>query len=65
MFIYFSMPFFSFSEVKSTMNELDEKYNHLVQVMESEKTAKWQLMQQCNDQVETIAILRNEVKKSS
>jgi hypothetical protein len=43
------------------MNELDEKYNHLVQVMESEKTLKWQLMQQCDDQAETIAILRNEV----
>ena len=44
------------------MNELDEKYNHLVQVMESEKTARWQLMQHCDDQAETIAILRAEVQ---
>ncbi|KXJ15680.1 Ras-specific guanine nucleotide-releasing factor 2 [Exaiptasia diaphana] len=51
----------SFSEIKSTMNELDEKYNHLLQVMESEKTAKWKLMEHCDDQAEIIAILRAEI----
>lgn len=52
---------FSFSEIKSTMNELDVKYNHLIQVMESEKTAKWKLIEHCDDQAETITILRAEV----
>ncbi|XP_019615889.1 PREDICTED: ras-specific guanine nucleotide-releasing factor 1-like [Branchiostoma belcheri] len=41
--------------------ELEQKYLHLLQIVESEKTAKWQLMQQCEEQSLEIRRLKREL----
>lgn len=41
--------------------ELEQKHVHLLQVVESEKTAKWQYTQQCEELSTEIKKLRNEV----
>ena len=41
--------------------ELEHKHLHLLQIMESEKTAKWQYTQQCEELTTEIKKLRNEV----
>ena len=47
------------------MEELEQKHLHLLQVVESEKTAKWQYTQHCEELTEEIKKLRNEVRLSS
>jgi ABC-type phosphate/phosphonate transport system ATPase subunit len=42
--------------------ELEQKHVHLLQVVESEKTAKWQYTQQCEELATEIRKLRAEVK---
>ena len=44
------------------MEELEQKHLHLLQVVESEKTAKWQYTQHCEELTEEIKKLRNEVR---
>ena len=44
------------------MEELEQKHLHLLQVVESEKTAKWQYTQHCDELTEEIKKLRNEVR---
>ena len=44
--------------------ELQKKYVHVAQILESEKTARWQLLQQCEEQSEQIASLRAQVGNS-
>ncbi len=46
------------------MEELEQKHLHLLQVVESEKTAKWQYTQHCEELTEEIKKLRNEVSGS-
>lgn len=41
--------------------ELEQKHVHLLQVVESEKTAKWQYTQQCEELASEIKKLRAEV----
>lgn len=41
--------------------ELEQKHVHLMHVVESEKTAKWQYTQQCEELVHEIRKLRAEV----
>lgn len=41
--------------------ELEQKHVHLLQVVESEKTAKWQYTQQCEELASEIRKLRAEV----
>ena len=52
---------FSFAELQSEKEELEKKYIHVVQILESEKTAKWQLLQQCEEQAELVSSLKSEV----
>ena len=33
----------------------------MLQILESEKTAKWQLLQQCEEQAELVSSLKSEV----
>lgn len=42
--------------------ELEQKHVHLLQVVESEKTAKWQYTQQCEELSSEIKKLRAEVR---
>jgi hypothetical protein len=42
--------------------ELEQKHLHLLQIVESEKTAKWQYTQQCEELTDEIKQLRSEVK---
>ena len=41
--------------------ELEQKHLHLLQIVESEKTAKWQYTQQCEELTSEIKKLRAEV----
>lgn len=52
---------FSFSKILLQKEELEQKHLHLVQIVESEKTAKWQYTQQCEELTMEIKKLRNEV----
>ena len=35
--------------------------NHIMQILESEKTAKWQLLQHCEEQAPLVSSLKAEV----
>lgn len=52
----------SFNKLLLQKEELEQKHVHLLQVVESEKTAKWQYTQQCEELSTEIKKLRNEVK---
>lgn len=41
--------------------ELEQKHLHLLQIVESEKTAKWQYTQECEELAIEIKKLRSEV----
>ncbi|XP_071743969.1 ras-specific guanine nucleotide-releasing factor 2-like isoform X3 [Lepeophtheirus salmonis] len=51
----------SFNKLRFQMGELEQKHLHLLQVVESEKTAKWQYTQHCEELTEEIKKLRNEL----
>ncbi len=51
----------SFNKLHLQMEELEQKHLHLLQVVESEKTAKWQYTQHCDELTEEIKKLRNEL----
>jgi len=42
---------------------LEQKHLHLLQIVESEKTAKWQYTRQCEELTDEIKQLRTEVKE--
>lgn len=52
---------FSFTKLLLQREELEQKHLHLLQIVESEKTAKWQYMQQCEELAAEIKKLRAEV----
>lgn len=54
----------SFNKLLLTKEELEQKHVHLLQVVESEKTAKWQYTQQCEELASEIRKLRAEVGKA-
>lgn len=51
----------SFNKLLLQKEELEQKHVHLLQVVESEKTAKWQYTQQCEELSSEIKKLRAEV----
>merc|ERR1719458_612287 len=51
----------SFNKLHLQMEELEQKHLHLLQVVESEKTAKWQYTQHCEELTEEIKKLRTEL----
>lgn len=61
LYSFFSISFFSFSKMLLQKEELEQKHLHLVQIVESEKTAKWQYTQQCEELTMEIKKLRAEV----
>lgn len=63
---HFILIFFrSFNKLHLQMEELEQKHLHLLQVVESEKTAKWQYTQHCEELTEEIKKLRAEVRSPS
>lgn len=52
----------SFNKLLLQKEELEQKHVHLLQVVESEKTAKWQYTQQCEELASEIRKLRAEVR---
>jgi hypothetical protein len=56
-----STPKKSFNKLLLQKEELEQKHVHLLQVVESEKTAKWQYTQQCEELASEIRKLRAEV----
>lgn len=55
----------SFNKLLLQKEELEQKHVHLLQVVESEKTAKWQYTQQCEELSTEIKKLRNEVRNEN
>lgn len=55
---------FSFNKLLLQKEELEQKHLHLLQIVESEKTAKWQYTQQCEELASEIKKLRAEVRFS-
>ena len=51
----------SFNKLRLQKEELEQKHLHLLQIVESEKTAKWQYTQQCEELMSEIKKLRAEV----
>jgi len=51
----------SFAELQSEKEKLQKKYVHVMQILESEKTAKWQLLQQCEEQGQLISSLKSQL----
>ncbi|KAJ8969025.1 hypothetical protein NQ317_013831 [Molorchus minor] len=51
----------SFNQLVQQKEELEQKHLHLLQVVESEKTAKWQYTQQCEELATEIKKLRAEL----
>lgn len=51
----------SFNKLLLQKEELEQKHVHLLQVVESEKTAKWQYTQHCEELASEIKKLRSEV----
>lgn len=54
----------SFSKMVLQKEELEQKHLHLVQIVESEKTAKWQYSQQCEELTVEINKLRTEASRA-
>ncbi|KAL2719369.1 ras-specific guanine nucleotide-releasing factor 2-like isoform X1, partial [Vespula squamosa] len=52
---------FSFNKLLLQKEELEQKHLHLLQIVESEKTAKWQYTQQCEELASEIKKLRAEL----
>ncbi|XP_043515989.1 ras-specific guanine nucleotide-releasing factor 2-like isoform X4 [Frieseomelitta varia] len=51
----------SFNKLRLQKEELEQKHLHLLQIVESEKTAKWQYTQQCEELMSEIKKLRAEL----
>ncbi|XP_014483395.1 PREDICTED: ras-specific guanine nucleotide-releasing factor 2-like isoform X5 [Dinoponera quadriceps] len=51
----------SFNKLLLQKEELEQKHLHLLQIVESEKTAKWQYTQQCEELASEIKKLRTEL----
>ncbi|XP_060829165.1 ras-specific guanine nucleotide-releasing factor 2-like isoform X5 [Bombus pascuorum] len=51
----------SFNRLLLQKEELEQKHLHLLQIVESEKTAKWQYTQQCEELASEIKKLRGEL----
>jgi len=61
--VSFGLPLFSsFNKLLLQKEELEQKHLHLLQIVESEKTAKWQYTQQCEELASEIKKLRAEVR---
>ncbi|KAL3290093.1 hypothetical protein HHI36_023461 [Cryptolaemus montrouzieri] len=52
---------YSFNKLLLQKEELEQKHIHLLQIVESEKTAKWQYTQQCEELASEIKKLRAEL----
>lgn len=52
----------SFNKLLAQKEELEQKHLHLLQIVESEKTAKWQYTRQCEELTDEIKQLRTEVR---
>ncbi|CAG7826067.1 unnamed protein product, partial [Allacma fusca] len=50
-----------FNKLLLQKEELEQKYLHLLQIVESEKTAKWQYTVQCEQLASEIKKLRSEL----
>ncbi|OWA52235.1 Ras-specific guanine nucleotide-releasing factor 2 [Hypsibius exemplaris] len=52
----------SFNKVLQQKEELEQKHLHLLHIVETEKTSKWQLRQQCDELTTEITKLRTELR---
>lgn len=57
---YINIPY-SFNKLLQQKEELEQKQLHLLQVVESERTSRWQYAQQCDELSNEVKKLRTEV----
>ena len=55
--------FSSFNTLLLQKEELEQKYLHLLQILDSEKTAKLSLRQQCEELTKEVIRLKAEVSR--
>lgn len=53
--------FFSYSKVVEQKEELEQKHLHIIQILESERQAKWHYVQQTEELVAEVKKLKAEV----
>ena len=54
---------FSYSKVLEQKEELEQKHLHLLQILDSERQAKWHYVQQTEELTTEVKKLKNEVRK--
>ena len=54
---------YSFSKVLEQKEQLEQKHLHLLQIMESERQAKWHYVQQTEELTAEVKKLKSEVSK--
>ena len=52
---------FSFSKVLEQKEQLEQKHLHLLQILDSERQAKWHYVQQTEELTDEVKKLKNEV----
>ena len=56
---------FSFSKVLEQKEQLEQKHLHLLQILDSERQAKWHYVQQTEELTDEVKKLKNEVSQLS
>jgi len=56
---------FSFSKVLEQKEQLEQKHLHLLQILDSERQAKWHYVQQTEELTSEVKKLKNEVRPSA
>ena len=54
---------FSFSKVLEQKEQLEQKHLHLLQILDSERQAKWHYVQQTEELTDEVKKLKNEVSQ--
>ena len=51
----------SYATLQTRKDDIEHKYCHVVQILDSERAGAWQLLQQCQEQAQQLKDLRQEV----
>lgn len=56
---------YSFNKLREQKEQLEQKHLHILQILESERQAKWQYVRQVEDLTAEVKKLRNELLEVS
>jgi len=51
----------SYATLQTRKDDIEHKYCHVVQILDSERAGAWQLLQQCQEQAQQLKDLRQEI----